>query len=117
MGRVAAASGDDDDDGADAGDDVGADADDGADAGDDGADEPAELTEVSLQLQWVPQSQFAGYFAAVELHPAHAAPENDHLSRIGGQHIVQPIVRAAPDIERVEIGREIRRRRYELERV
>ncbi|WP_419918109.1 ABC transporter substrate-binding protein [Candidatus Poriferisocius sp.] len=30
-------------------------------------DEPAELTEVSLQLQWVPQSQFAGYFAARDL--------------------------------------------------
>ncbi|MGI9606820.1 MAG: ABC transporter substrate-binding protein [Acidimicrobiales bacterium] len=27
----------------------------------------AELTEVSLQLQWVPQSQFAGYFAARDL--------------------------------------------------
>lgn len=26
-----------------------------------------EVTSVSLQLQWVPQSQFAGYFAAVEL--------------------------------------------------
>lgn len=26
-----------------------------------------DLTPVSLQLQWVPQSQFAGYFAAVEL--------------------------------------------------
>ncbi len=26
-----------------------------------------ELTEVSLQLQWVPQSQFAGYFAARDL--------------------------------------------------
>jgi hypothetical protein len=57
------------------------------------------------------------YFAAVELHPAHAASEDDHLPRISGQDIVQPIVRAAPDIERVEIGREIRRRRYELERV
>ncbi|MEM9040483.1 MAG: ABC transporter substrate-binding protein [Actinomycetota bacterium] len=38
------------------------------------ASEPAEdeadsgeLTEVSLQLQWVPQSQFAGYFAARDL--------------------------------------------------
>ncbi len=28
---------------------------------------PAELQEVSLQLQWVPQSQFAGYFAARDL--------------------------------------------------
>ena len=29
--------------------------------------ESAELTPVSLQLQWVPQSQFAGYFAARDL--------------------------------------------------
>ncbi len=28
---------------------------------------PAELVEVSLQLQWVPQSQFAGFFAARDL--------------------------------------------------
>ncbi len=31
------------------------------------APEPAELQEVSLQLQWVPQSQFAGFFAARDL--------------------------------------------------
>ncbi|MYL08099.1 MAG: ABC transporter substrate-binding protein [Acidimicrobiia bacterium] len=31
------------------------------------APEPAELVEVSLQLQWVPQSQFAGFFAARDL--------------------------------------------------
>ncbi len=58
FGLFAAACGDDDDDGAAAGDDA---------ADDTGDDEPAELTEVALQLQWVPQSQFAGYFAAVEL--------------------------------------------------
>ena len=29
-------------------------------------DGPAELTPVRLQLQWVTQSQFAGYFAAVD---------------------------------------------------
>ncbi len=61
FGLSAAACGDDDDDGAASGDDA------GDDAGDDVADAPAELTEVSLQLQWVPQSQFAGYFAAAEL--------------------------------------------------
>ena len=33
-------------------------------ASDDGSG--AEMTSVSLQLQWVPQAQFAGYFAAVE---------------------------------------------------
>jgi NitT/TauT family transport system substrate-binding protein len=36
-----------------------------SDDGDDGGTE--ELTPVSLQLQWVPQSQFAGYFAARDL--------------------------------------------------
>ncbi len=46
FGLVATACGDDDDDVADA---------------------PEELIAVSLQLQWVPQSQFAGYYAAVEL--------------------------------------------------
>ena len=30
------------------------------------ASEPAELTPVKLQLQWVAQAQFAGYYAAVE---------------------------------------------------
>jgi hypothetical protein len=44
-------------------------------------------------------------------------PKTTICPEIGGQNIVQPIIRAAPDIERVEIGREIRRRRYELERV
>ncbi len=31
------------------------------------APEPMEMQDVSLQLQWVPQSQFAGYFAARDL--------------------------------------------------
>ena len=31
------------------------------------AEEPMELTEVSLQLQWFTQSQFAGYYAALAL--------------------------------------------------
>ncbi len=34
---------------------------------DSSSDAPAELQPVSLQLQWVPQSQFAGYFAARDL--------------------------------------------------
>ena len=38
---------------------------DGDGDGDDGGSD--ELTPVSLQLQWVPQSQFAGYFAARDL--------------------------------------------------
>lgn len=32
----------------------------------DGADAPDELTSVKLQLQWLPQGQFAGYFAAAD---------------------------------------------------
>ena len=48
------------DDGGDGGDGTG-------DSGDDGDDASGELTPVSLQLQWVPQSQFAGYFAARDL--------------------------------------------------
>jgi NitT/TauT family transport system substrate-binding protein len=35
-----------------------------ADTGDDGDFEP--LTEVSLQLQWLPQAQFAGYYVALD---------------------------------------------------
>ncbi|WP_439563591.1 ABC transporter substrate-binding protein [Microcella sp.] len=31
-----------------------------------GADAPDELTPITLQLQWLPQGQFAGYFAAQE---------------------------------------------------
>ena len=27
----------------------------------------SKLTKVSIQLQWVPQAQFAGYFAALDL--------------------------------------------------
>lgn len=41
----------------------------GGDSGDDGGDGGGgggELTPVKLQLQWLPQGQFAGYFAAVE---------------------------------------------------
>ncbi len=48
----------------------GGDDDEGADAGDDAAattaEEPAELDEVTLQLKWVTQAQFAGYYAALE---------------------------------------------------
>ncbi|WP_353807926.1 ABC transporter substrate-binding protein [Agromyces sp. SYSU T00194] len=38
-----------------------------SDSGDSGSDASGdELTEVKLQLQWLPQGQFAGYFAAVD---------------------------------------------------
>ncbi len=53
-----------DDDGADTAADSG---DASTDSGTDSTEAPAELTKVALQLQWVPQSQFAGYFAANEL--------------------------------------------------
>ncbi|MFN6121115.1 MAG: ABC transporter substrate-binding protein [Actinomycetes bacterium] len=36
------------------------------DGGDAGSGECAELTEVKLQLQWVTQAQFAGYYAAID---------------------------------------------------
>ncbi len=58
------------DDGGDGADDGDGDGDDAmADGDGDGDDTMAdgELTPVSLQLQWVPQSQFAGYFAARDL--------------------------------------------------
>ncbi|HET8928886.1 MAG TPA: ABC transporter substrate-binding protein [Microbacterium sp.] len=39
----------------------------GGGTGGDGTDAPAdELTQVKLQLQWLPQAQFAGYFAAAD---------------------------------------------------
>ena len=38
---------------------------DGSDGGGDAAEE-GELTPIKLQLQWLPQGQFAGYFAAVD---------------------------------------------------
>ncbi|MEL7156280.1 MAG: ABC transporter substrate-binding protein [Actinomycetota bacterium] len=66
---AAACGGDDDDDGgSESGEGTEQSTDEGADdsAADDGA-AAGELTPVSLQLQWVPQSQFAGYFAARDL--------------------------------------------------
>jgi NitT/TauT family transport system substrate-binding protein len=44
----------------------GGDDDDGDAAGDTGSAEPAELTPVTLQLKWVTQAQFAGYYAALD---------------------------------------------------
>ena len=53
----------------------------------------------------------------IELHPAETLREHHHLARIGRQHIVQLIVRAAPDIERVQVWRELGRRGYEFEKL
>jgi NitT/TauT family transport system substrate-binding protein len=44
----------------------GGDDDDGDAAGDTGSEEPAEVQPVTLQLKWVTQAQFAGYYAALE---------------------------------------------------
>jgi NitT/TauT family transport system substrate-binding protein len=44
----------------------GGDDDDGDAAGDTGSEEPAELQPVTVQLKWVTQAQFAGYYAALE---------------------------------------------------
>ncbi|MEM7337247.1 MAG: ABC transporter substrate-binding protein [Actinomycetota bacterium] len=72
LAMVAAACGSDDDestDDADSGGDAAAEGTDDGDAGDDASGDEAsgDLTPVKLQLQWVPQSQFAGYFAARDL--------------------------------------------------
>jgi NitT/TauT family transport system substrate-binding protein len=44
----------------------GGDDDDGEAAGDTGSGEPADLQPVTVQLKWVTQAQFAGYYAALE---------------------------------------------------
>ncbi|OAN83755.1 hypothetical protein A8B77_05905 [Erythrobacter sp. EhN03] len=51
----------------------------------------------------------------VELHSSDALGEDHHLARIGRQHIVELLVTQTPDVKRVEVGREIGRRRYEFE--
>jgi NitT/TauT family transport system substrate-binding protein len=74
---VSACGGDDGDDGTATDDGTAAADDDGGDAADDGADGAAaddgggeeceELEQTSLQLKWVAQAQFAGFFAADDL--------------------------------------------------
>ncbi len=64
---VAAACGGDDDDTETGGDDAGSEDAGSDDGGSDDGGEDGELIPVALQLQWVPQSQFAGYFAARDL--------------------------------------------------
>ena len=62
--------------------------------GDDGDGE--ELTPVSLQLQWAPQAQFAGYFAAAEL--GYYADEGLEVTIIdGGPDVIPQAVGCAPD--------------------
>jgi NitT/TauT family transport system substrate-binding protein len=56
----------------------------------------AELTSVSLQLQWAPQAQFAGYFAAKEQGYFEAAGL-DVTILDGGPTVVPQQVGSAPD--------------------
>jgi NitT/TauT family transport system substrate-binding protein len=57
---------------------------------------PAELTAVRLQLQWAPQAQFAGYFAAKEQGYFEAAGL-DVTFLDGGPTVVPQQVGSAPD--------------------
>jgi NitT/TauT family transport system substrate-binding protein len=60
------------------------------------ASPPAEMTKVSLQLQWTPQAQFAGYFAAKEQGYFEAAGL-DVTILDGGPTVVPQQVGSAPD--------------------
>jgi NitT/TauT family transport system substrate-binding protein len=60
------------------------------------ASAPAELTRVSLQLQWAPQAQFAGYFAAKDQGYFEAAGL-DVTILDGGPTVVPQQVGSAPD--------------------
>lgn len=63
----------------------------------DGAD-PAALTKVKLQLQWVPQAQFAGYYAAVD--QGYYADEGLDVEIVpGGVDIVPQDVLSAGDVD------------------
>jgi NitT/TauT family transport system substrate-binding protein len=55
----------------------------------------AALTEVSLQLQWAPQAQFAGYFAADR--EGYFADEGLHVNLIpGGPEVIPQVVGSDP---------------------
>ena len=72
--------------------------DDGAAAtdGGDGGDGGGEAASVQLQLQWAPQAQFAGYFAAVE--QGYYAEENLEVEILdGGPDVIPQQVGSAPD--------------------
>jgi NitT/TauT family transport system substrate-binding protein len=69
--------------------------DDGA-AATDGGDGGGEAASVQLQLQWAPQAQFAGYFAAVE--QGYYAEENLDVEILdGGPDVIPQQVGSAPD--------------------
>jgi NitT/TauT family transport system substrate-binding protein len=62
------------------------------------ASEPAELTPVKLQLQWVAQAQFAGYYAAVEQGYYEEAGLDVEIVE-GGPDIVPQDVLSAGDVD------------------
>ena len=57
---------------------------------------PAEMTHVSLQLQWEPQAQFAGYFAA-DVQGYYAAEGLDVEILRGGAEIIPQVVGSDPN--------------------
>lgn len=63
-----------------------------------GGDTPGELTPVKLQLQWVPQAQFAGYYAALD-QGYYEAEGLDVEIVAGGVDIVPQEVLAAGDVD------------------
>ncbi|CAN5456090.1 ABC transporter substrate-binding protein [soil metagenome] len=66
--------------------------------GDDTSAESGELTAVSLQLQWVPQAQFAGYYAAVD--QGFYADEGLDVTIVeGGVDIVPQDVLSSGDVD------------------
>jgi NitT/TauT family transport system substrate-binding protein len=56
---------------------------------------PAELTKVSLQLQWAPQAQFAGYFAA-DAEGYYADEGLDVTIIDGGPEVIPQVVGSDP---------------------
>jgi hypothetical protein len=54
--------------------------------GGDGHGNGGELTPVSLQLQWAPQAQFAGYFAARSWATTRTRASTSHPRRRAGRH-------------------------------
>ena len=69
----------------------------GAQPGTDGSDAPdGETASVQLQLQWAPQAQFAGYFAAVE--QGYYEDENLDVEILdGGPDVIPQVVGSAAD--------------------
>jgi NitT/TauT family transport system substrate-binding protein len=67
-----------------------------SDGGGDATDGGGDLTTVRLQLQWVPQAQFGGYFAAQELGYYEEEGLNVELVD-GGPDVIPQQVGSAPD--------------------